>query len=75
MQTTYTLNTDDLDERFLASIKAAFPRRQVKIEINDERDETEYLLSEPARKARLLGAIDDINHGCNLVTPDQSLFQ
>ena len=67
MQTTYTLNTDELDERFLASIKAAFPQRQVKIEINDEPDETEYLLSDPDRKERLLRAIDDINHGRNLV--------
>ncbi len=75
MQTTYTVNTDELDERFLASIKAAFPRRQVKIEVNDDAEETEYLLSDPARKERLLLAIDDINHGRNLVTPDQSLFR
>mgnify|MGYP003393614379 CR=1 FL=1 len=47
----------------------------LKIEINDEQDETEYLLSDPARKERLLRAIDDINHGRNLVTPDQSLFK
>lgn len=75
MQTTYTLNTDELDERFLTSIKASLPKRQVRIEINDDGDETEYLLSDPARKERLLRAIHDINHGRNLVTPDQSLFR
>ena len=75
MQTTYQINTDELDDRFVASIKAAFPRRNVTIAVNDEADETEYLLSDPARKERLLRAIDDINHGRNLVTPDQSLFR
>ena len=75
MQTTYTLNTDELDERFLSSIKAAFPQRQVTIAINDEPDATEYLLTDPARRERLLRAIEDINHGRNLVVPDQSLFQ
>ena len=75
MQTTYTLNTDELDEGFLQRVKSAFPRRQVTIAVNDEADETEYLLSDPARKERLLRAIDDINHGRNLVTPDQSLFR
>ncbi|NBV22978.1 MAG: hypothetical protein EBS05_13805 [Proteobacteria bacterium] len=75
MQTTYTLNTDELDEGFFQRVKSAFPRRQVTIAANDEADETEYLLSDPVRKERLLRAIDDINHGRNLVTPDQSLFR
>lgn len=75
MQTTYQINTDELDDRFVASIKAAFPRRNVTIAVNDEADETEYLLSDPDRKERLLRAIDDINHGRNLVTPDPSLFR
>ena len=75
MQTTYQMNSDELDDRFVASIKAAFPQRKVTIAVNDEPDETEYLLSDPARKERLLRAIDDINHGRNLVTPDQALFR
>jgi hypothetical protein len=75
MQTTFAINTDELDERFLAGVKTMFPHRQVTIAVNDEADETEYLLSDPARKERLLRAIDDINHGRNLVTPDQSLFR
>ncbi|MBI3881054.1 MAG: hypothetical protein HY301_13465 [Verrucomicrobia bacterium] len=74
MQTTYQLNTDELDSRFLESIKAAFPRRRVTIAVNDEADETESLLADPERKARLLQAIEDINAGRNLVVPDQKLF-
>jgi hypothetical protein len=38
------------------------------------RDETEYLLSDPARRKRLLEAVEDIRVGRNLITPDQSLF-
>jgi len=75
MQTTYQVNTDELDDRFVASIKAAFPRRRVTIAVNDEPDETDYLLSDPERKARLLQAIEDIRQGRNLVVPDQKLFQ
>ncbi len=75
MQTIYTVNTWELDDRFIDSIKAAFPNRQVKIEVCDEMDETEYLLSDPARRERLLRVMDDIKHGRNLVTPDQTLFQ
>lgn len=73
MQTTYILNTEELDERIVSSIKAAFPHCQVTITIHDEPDPTQYLLSDPARRERLLRAIDDINQGRNLITPDQTL--
>ena len=73
MQATYILNTEELDGRFLSSIKAAFPHRQVTIAIYDDPDATEYLLSDPARRERLLRAIDGINQGRNLITPDQTL--
>jgi hypothetical protein len=74
MQTTYEIHTDDLDDRFTASIKAAFPHRKVTIAVLDQPDETDYLLSDPERKARLLQAIEDIQQGRSLVVPDQKLF-
>lgn len=77
MTTTFEVHTDQLDERFLASVKAMFPRRTVTIAVRDEeeRDTTEYLLSDPARRERLLKAIEDVENGRNIVTPDQTLFQ
>jgi Protein of unknown function (DUF2281) len=33
MSSTYRLNTDEIDERFFASIKALFPHRSVEISI------------------------------------------
>ena len=76
MQTIYTLNTADLDERFLRSIKAAFPRRAVAIQVSDEsvvEDTTAYLLKSPANRKRLLKSVAEAKAGKPLVTvtPEQ----
>ena len=76
MTTTFEVHTDQLDERFLASVKAMFPQRTVTIGVrDDDMDETEYLLSTPANRERLLKAIADVEAGRNIVVPDQSLFR
>lgn len=77
MTKIFELHTDQLDENFLASVKAEFPHRTVEIAVTgaDEQDETEYLLSDPARRERLLRAVEDVKAGRNLITPDQSIFQ
>ena len=77
MTTTFEVHTDQLDERFLASVKAMFPHRTVEIAVSEplEMDETEYLLSTPANRERLLKAIADVEAGRNIVVPDQSLFR
>jgi antitoxin YefM len=74
MTTIYRLNADELDERFLDSVKGAFAHRQIEIAIH-ESDETARLLGSPANRRRLLEAVADIEAGKNLVTPDQSDFQ
>lgn len=38
------------------------------------KDTTKDLLSDPARRERLLQAVEDIKAGENVVMPDQSLF-
>ena len=81
MQTTIELNTDALDGRLEESLKRLFPHRDICIVAYDvtgtgpvTRDATEELLSDPARRERLLRAVADVQAGRNLVTPDQSLF-
>ncbi len=74
MHTIYQLNADDLDLRILESIKAQFKHKEIEIVVA-ERDETEYLLSTPENRDALLKAVDDVEAGRNLITPDQERFR
>ncbi len=74
MQTIYQLNADELDANLLESIRAQFRHKEIEI-IVMERDETEYLLSSPANREKLLRAVADVEAGRNIVTPDQEQFQ
>ena len=38
-------------------------------------DETEYLLSSPANREHLLGVVQDLANGRNIVEPDQAMFR
>ncbi len=71
MYTVYKINADELNENFIASIKAQFQHKEIEIAICEtaqaEQDETDYLLRDPANKARLLEAIDNVKKG-RLVT-------
>ena len=74
MFTIYRTNADDLDDRFLESLKAAFKHRQIEIAVS-EADETEYLLRSPANRERLSKALDDVEQNKNIVVPDPQQFQ
>ncbi len=69
MQTVYRLKAEELDTRFLESLKMLFQDRDIEIVVT-EVDETSYLLRSEANKKRLLEAIDDIEHGRNLIEVD-----
>ena len=60
MYTLYKINSDELNENFIAAVKAQFPHQTIEISISEisqvEQDETAYLLSNPENKARLLRA-------------------
>ncbi|MDD1630311.1 MAG: Uncharacterized protein CG438_285 [Methylococcaceae bacterium NSP1-1] len=64
MYTLYKINSDELNENFIAAIKAQFPHQTIEISISEiaqvEQDETAYLLGNPANKARLLAAIAQV---------------
>lgn len=66
MYTLYKINSDELNENFIAAIKAQFPHQTIEIAISEisqiEHDETDYLLANPANKARLLAAIAQIEN-------------
>ena len=74
MTTTYQINADQLDAGFIERVKAAFPHKLIEIAVT-EADETSSLLSDPARRERLLRAAADVEAGRNIVVPDQGLFQ
>jgi len=74
MYTIYRVNADELDEKFLASLKSAFPHKQIEIAVT-EADDTEYLLRSPANRAHLREALADADAGQNLTTPDQTPFR
>jgi antitoxin YefM len=66
MNTTYRLNANELDEKFLQSLKALFKDKDIEI-IVSEVDETAYLLRSEANKERLLKAVESVEKGENLV--------
>ena len=74
MTTTYQINADLLDSGFVEKVKAAFPHKLIEIAVT-EADETSSLLSDPARRERLVRAAADVEAGRNIVVPDQGLFQ
>jgi antitoxin YefM len=69
MQAVYRLSADELDMKFLDSIKKLFKTQKLYINIStEEPDETDYLLSSPANAERLLKAINNIeNHPETLI--------
>ncbi len=74
MYTVYRTKAADLDEQFLAGLKAAFQGKEIEIAVS-EVDETEYLLRSPANRDRLLRAVEEIDSGQNLIVPDQAQFR
>lgn len=47
METTYNLNSDDLDDKIIKEIKKLFKGKKISITISTETDDTEYLNSNP----------------------------
>jgi antitoxin YefM len=74
MYTLYKLNADELDIRFLDSLKAQFQHKFIEISVCEaeqaSEDETAYLMKSPANRDRLLAAIANVESGQNLVEVD-----
>lgn len=74
MNTIYQMNANELDIGVLESIRAAYKDKQIEIVVS-EIDETEYLMRSPANREFLLRAIERVEAGVGIVTPDQEEFQ
>ena len=65
MEAVFKLNTSELENSFITSLKGAYPDQNIEITVR-EQDETEYLCSSPANRERLETAIEDVKQGKNI---------
>ena len=63
MFTEYHISSNELDSRFIESVKSLYPNKNLSIIIEEELDETEYLLKHPANKAFLISSIKQAEDG------------
>jgi len=74
MYTIYQINADELDIRFLESLKVMFKHKIIEIAVSEigqsGEAETEYLLKSPANRRRLMDAIANIEQS---QTPNDGL--
>ena len=62
MDTLIKMNADELNISFLDFIKQSFKGKKIAVHVyeDEEMDETDYLLSDPVTKKRLLEAIENV---------------
>jgi antitoxin YefM len=71
MQSVYRLKANELDDRFLESLKTFWGDREIEIVIS-EADETAYHMATEANRRHLLKGIEDVKQRRNLI--EESLF-
>ncbi|AQG79041.1 hypothetical protein [Spirosoma montaniterrae] len=77
MRHTIQLNLDELNSGLIDQLKALFKgtqQQRVTIVVDDEIDETDYLLQSPANRERLLQSLENARRG-NFVAPDLSAYR
>ena len=63
MYTEFHINEKELDNEFLNKIKAMFKNKSLSIIIEEEQDETDYLLKSEANRKNLLESINQAEKG------------
>lgn len=72
MESTYYLNSDELNADFIKAIKTLFKNKNIAITVSVEEDETEHLLSTDTNKRRLLESIKNVKKGIKMVPVSMS---
>ncbi len=63
MYTAFHVNANELNENFLNGLKMIFKSKRISIIIEEEQDETEYLLSNPANRKILEKSLKNVEAG------------
>ena len=63
MYTSFHIKANELDEKFLKVLKTIFKSKRISIIVEEEQDETEYLLSSPANRRMLEKSLKNIKAG------------
>jgi antitoxin YefM len=75
----YRMHVEELDSRFLKTLKTMFKDKEIEIVVceagQSAEDETAYLLKSPANRDRLLKAIENVAHERNLITVNVEEFE
>jgi hypothetical protein len=66
MEAVFKLNTRELENNFITSLKDAYPGQNIEITVR-EQDETDYLCGSPANRGRLETAVENVKQG-NIIT-------
>lgn len=67
MLATYRLNSNELNNDIIKSIKSTFKNKKIEITIQEIEDETEYLSKNPVNNKHLLEAIENVRNKTNLI--------
>ncbi len=67
MQTTYRLNSEELNSDIIKSIQDMYQGKEIELVVTTVEDETEYLLKNSENRDHLLKAVKDLNKGTNTV--------
>ncbi len=68
MNTIFQINSNELDNRFIDTIKSLFKNKKIIISITEDIDETDYLKQSKENFNRLQDALNDVNQRKNLIS-------